>query len=114
MLAWNIVDIFFAIIVASLPALNGVLETGVSKMKAWGSTFSSALIKIIRGKASFKHTGVDSMQLSDKRSRATDRENYNIGRKERKSRTRSSLFDESNLGREADVDSLYCEEYLGR
>lgn len=42
--AWNIVDIFFATIVASLPALNGVLDQGIKKMMTIGSGSSSGLL----------------------------------------------------------------------
>ena len=33
--AWDVVDIFFALIVASLPTLNGVIDAGISRLKTW-------------------------------------------------------------------------------
>ena len=42
--AWDVVDIFFATIVASLPALNGLVDQSVARLKQWGSTSSSWLL----------------------------------------------------------------------
>ena len=44
--AWDVVDIFFATIVASLPALNGIIDQGIQKVTTWGS--SSGLILFIK------------------------------------------------------------------
>ena len=41
--AWDVVDIFFALIVASLPTLNGVIDAGISSLKARAS-FSRTFI----------------------------------------------------------------------
>ena len=35
--AWDVVDIFCALIVASLPTLNGVIDAGISSLKTWAS-----------------------------------------------------------------------------
>lgn len=45
---WDVVDIFFATIVASLPALNGVIDIGVSKLMSWESLVAAQLIAKIR------------------------------------------------------------------
>ena len=37
------IDIFFATIVASLPALNGLIDQGCQKIKSWVSTSSNSL-----------------------------------------------------------------------
>ena len=42
--AWDIVDIFFAKIVASLPALAGFLDQSIKKVKAMASGTSSGLL----------------------------------------------------------------------
>lgn len=112
--AWDAVDISSATIVASLPALNGVIDVGVLKMKAWVSNSTLTLLGRIRGlNTSSKYTKDYSMQLSDKGSRGTLREDFNIMKKKWKSRTATNRFDESNSHREADTEYEYFEEHLG-
>lgn len=40
--AWDIVDISFAIIVASLPTLNGLVDNAISTFTTWYSTHKSS------------------------------------------------------------------------
>lgn len=39
---WNTIDICFAVIVASLPALNSSLDTGLERFKRWSSLYSAS------------------------------------------------------------------------
>ena len=110
--AWDAVDISSATIVASLPALNGVIDVGVLKMTAWVSNSSLILLGRIRGlNTSSKYTKDYSTQLSDNGSRGTLREDFDIMKKKWKSRT--ATIDESNSHREADTEYEYFEEHLG-
>lgn len=51
--AWDVVDIFFATVVASLPALNGLVDDAVKFVKRWGSLSNKSLLGKIR---SLSHT----------------------------------------------------------
>ena len=53
--AWDIVDVLFALVVASLPALNSLIDSSAVRVRAWGSHASSLLranIKSLGGSSS--------------------------------------------------------------
>lgn len=54
--AWNVVDIFFATIVASLPSLNGVIEQVIRKVKATGLRSGKDLLSKFGFAASYKRS----------------------------------------------------------
>lgn len=66
--AWDVVDIFFATIVASLPALNGVFDIAVSRLKSWGSISATQLV----GK--FRSVGTDSRGSQSYNTKLSDKE----------------------------------------
>jgi hypothetical protein len=68
--AWDVVDIFFATIVASLPALNGVFGTAVSSLKSWGSVSATQLVSKLRSVRNRSRGSQDyNTKLSDKESK---------------------------------------------
>lgn len=103
--AWDVVDIFFATIVASLPALNGVVDAGLGKMKALGSTSASTLLSRLRafGNSSPDTRDYDT-QLSDKGAGKLFRDGFGAVEGVKKSRNASDQFDEPILNREADIE----------
>lgn len=65
--AWNVVDIFFATIVASLPALNGVFDSAISRLQSWGSISATQLVGKFRSvKNSSRGSRSHNSRLSDK------------------------------------------------
>lgn len=92
------VDIFFATIVASLPALNGVVDIAIGTLIAFGSKSSSSLLSRLRSFGiSSQGTGDDSTQLTDKDSFGAVGEDTNLG-------NNSDQFDESILRRDAALE----------
>lgn len=92
------VDIFFATIVASLPALNGVVDVAIRNLIAFGSKSSSSLLSRLRSFGiSSQDTGDDSTQLTDKDSFGAVEEDTNLG-------NNSDQFDESILRRDAALE----------
>ena len=64
--AWDIVDIFFATIVASLPALNGFLDQGIKKVRAMASGTSIGLLSWFRStKSTNRSSRSDDAKLYD-------------------------------------------------
>ena len=57
--ALDIVDIFFATIVASLPALNGILDQAIKKLATMVSYTGNGLISKVRSLGSNKWTSQD-------------------------------------------------------
>ena len=46
--AWDVVDIFFATIVASLPALNGIVDQAIKMVMTWGSSSGLTVFSRLR------------------------------------------------------------------
>lgn len=71
---WNTIDICFAVIVASLPALNSSLDTGLELFKRWSSQHSGSRSSRKKraqadGNTSDTHVGIglDQVYLQDKK-----------------------------------------------
>lgn len=96
--AWDVIDIFFATIVASLPALNGLVDVAIGTLKAFGSTSRSSLLSRLRSFGiSSQGTGDNSIQLTDKDSFGAVEGDKNLGND-------SHQFDESILRQVADLE----------
>lgn len=71
--AWDVVDISFATIVASLPPLNGLFDLALLKLKTWGSVSAARLAGKFRaiGHGSRASQTYDDSQLARKESNET-------------------------------------------
>ena len=99
--AWDVVDIFFALIVASLPALNGVIDAGISRLKTWASVSTTSLF----GRAS--NFGASSQHSRGYDTRLPDREgnrSFRNGVARGKESTSSDPFQEPILAQEGDME----------
>lgn len=94
--AWDVVDIFFATVVASLPALNGVLELAISKTKSWGSVSAMQLRSKIR---SFGNGSPGSQTYNTKLSDEESKEGISLHAIHDRSTNRSYLESEPLPGR---------------
>lgn len=69
---WNTIDVCFAAIVASLPALNSSLDTGLERLKRWSSLYSGSRGSRQErsqpdGEASDIHVGIGLHKVQDKK-----------------------------------------------
>lgn len=64
--AWDVVDIFFATTVASLPALNGLLDTSIIRLKSLGASSAWIFSRIRLYGSSSQNPHGDNTRLSDR------------------------------------------------
>lgn len=103
--AWDVVDIFFATTVASLPALNGVVDVVIAKLKALGSTSASSLLgRVHTFGLTFQRTGEFGAQLSDKSTGKTSSHSFVAVEGDKNSRNAPDQFDEPILSQAADFE----------
>ncbi|KAM0797128.1 hypothetical protein BDR22DRAFT_824635 [Usnea florida] len=99
--AWDIVDIFFALIAASLPTLNGVINAGISSLKTWASVSKMSVF------GRFGAFGVLSQHIRGYDTRLSDREgkrSIRNGVARGKESTSPDPFQEAILAHEGDIE----------
>lgn len=112
--AWDVVDVFFATIVASLPALNGVVDAGIVNLRALASTSSLSIFGKIRA-FSFpsQGTGAHSSRQSEQGAGTISKYRSGAAVEDKKWRNNSDQFDEPILRRETDIELQLPGEHLG-
>lgn len=98
---WDGIDIFFATVVVSFPALNGILDIFLLRLKTWGSSSSTSLLKRLR------MFDLSSKNSRHNRTRLTDgdtRKRFHVSAMGRNRSNSLDPFEEPILRQELDVE----------
>lgn len=98
---WDGIDIFFATVVASFPALNGILDIFLLRLKTWDSSSSTSLLKRLR------MFDLSSQNSRHNRTRLTDgdtRKRFHVSAMGRNRSNSLDPFEEPILRQELDVE----------
>lgn len=103
--AWDVIDIFFATIVASLPVLNGLVDEGIAKAKALGLKSNFSILNRFRS-FGIPPQGNDEYdtRLSDKGIDKVFKSSFGALGGKQKLRNASDQFNEPILRHEADIE----------
>ena len=92
---------FFALIVASLPALNGVIDAGISRLKTWASVSTTSIFgRFSTFGASSQHSRGYDTRLPDREGNRSFRNDAARG----KDWTSPDPFQEPMLAQEGDME----------
>lgn len=99
--AWDVVDIFFATVVASLPALNGLVDQSLTNLKKWGSNPGIlAFAKPHFWTGAYRSSRDGSIPLADKGTK----DGFRVTSGPHRGRSSSSHYEEPMKNRPTDVE----------